>query len=178
MTSTKNKTSQCRGYSSATPCQTSGSSSHLSRQEHQETSEAGLYIPVSVGELIDKITIMSIRLAKSRENTRCGSCDVYNELRDLEKSFVDIKGRLTDSEASSLLMLRDKLRMVNEELWLLEDDLRRSEYREDFGDSFVNNARRVYKTNDRRSEIKSQINELTKSVIKEYKNYIKYKEEN
>lgn len=131
-----------------------------------------------MGELIDKITIMAIRLAKSPENTRLGPCGVYNELRDLEKIFVDIKGQLTDSEESSLLMLRDKLRVVNEELWALEDDLRRSEYREDFGDSFVNNARCVYKTNDRRSEIKSQINELTKSVIKEYKNYVKYKEEN
>jgi hypothetical protein len=177
MTSTRKTTIPCPGCSSATPAQTSASSLLLSRREHQETKEVNLYIPTSAGELVDKITIMSIRFVKSRESRGRSSHGVYNELRDLERCFEEMRSHLTTSEDTSILMLRDKLRVVNESLWDLEDDLRRGELRKDFGDSFVSNARCVYKTNDRRSEIKSQINELTKSVVKEYKNYAKYKEE-
>lgn len=178
MTSTKKETSQCRGCSSATPCQTSDSSSPPWRLERQEKGEVSLYIPVSVGELVDKLTILSIRVSRGQEKPLPFGTSMYNELRDLERCFADVRGHLTSEEDISILGLRDTLRMVNEELWALEDDLRRYERREDFGKPFVAGARRVYKTNDRRSEIKTQINELTKSAIKEYKNYVKYKEEN
>ena len=178
MTSIRKETTQCPGSSSVTPYQTSVSFMPLWRLEIQEETEAvSVYIPVSVGELVDKITIMSIRTVRGGEIMGHISYDVYNELRDLEACFSEIKRRLTDLDADKLLTLRDKLRIVNESLWELEDEIRKSEANKDFGESFIEISRSIYKTNDRRSELKAEINELTGSAIKEYKHYVKYEKE-
>jgi hypothetical protein len=99
---------------------------------------------------VDKITIMSIRAVRGGEIMGHISYDVYNELRDLEACFSEIKRRLTDLDADKLLTLRDKLRIVNESLWELEDEIRKSEANKDFGESFIGISRSIYKTNERR----------------------------
>jgi hypothetical protein len=134
---------------------------------------AKLHVPISVGELADKATIVAIRLAKVGRMGRVYR-DVYDELKGLEKCFLEVKECLPQAQVEKLLFLRDKLRTVNEELWDLEDEIRCSERNNDFGERFIEIARQVYKTNDSRAELKASINELTGSNVKEHKNYERY----
>ena len=114
-------------------------------------------IPISIGELIDKITILQIK----SEHT--GSMFVHQELQDLIKISQDL-GVYKDE------YLKDLLR-VNHKLWNIEDKLREHEKRWDFDDEFIRLARSVYITNDERSRIKKRINEETLSEYSEVKLY-------
>lgn len=114
-------------------------------------------IPVSVGELLDKISILEIK------SMFTGNEYVHKELEDLNQ----IKNTLTQFT----LEYMNELREVNLKLWKIEDELRELERKQDFGEKFIELARSVYITNDKRAEIKRKINELYNSEYKEIKLY-------
>jgi len=114
-------------------------------------------IPVSVGELLDKITILQIK-AKYTDNEY-----VQKELQDLTKIAQDL-----EVYKESYL---DELLIVNSLLWNIEDSLRELEKVWRFDDEFISLARQVYITNDKRAEIKRKINEETQSPYREIKLY-------
>jgi len=120
---------------------------------------------ISVGELVDKITILEIKLEKINNPKKLE--DVKNELNILNKYFVEI-------ETTDLTELKNKLKNTNLKLWQIEDDIRMCEKNQDFNDDFINLARSVYITNDQRFELKNSINELFSSEIKEVKSYEDY----
>jgi hypothetical protein len=121
-------------------------------------------VEVSNGEIIDKLTIVRIKIERIRDKEK---------LENLRKEH-DIL-----AEASSPIMGQDdplykSLYQVNSELWDIEDRIRDFERRKDFGRDFISTAREVYLKNDRRSEIKRQINIRTSSGLSEEKSYEKY----
>ncbi len=115
--------------------------------------------PISVGELIDKITILEIKLAKIGNSKALEN--IRRELDSLQA--LNKWSRLSDET--------NELRSVNTKLWHVEDDLRDLEKKTEFGPLFVSLARSVYILNDRRSEIKRRINMASQSVIVEEKSY-------
>jgi len=126
-----------------------------------------LQVPVSVGEVLDKITILQIKLAHiSDANKRV---NIQNEL-DALLPLVDGDGFTTD-EMQGLMA---ELKSVNEALWDIEDDIREKEAAKSFDAEFIKLARAVYVTNDKRAEIKKQINLATGSALIEEKSYESY----
>ena len=115
-----------------------------------------LSVPISVGELIDKITILQIK-SQYTDNEY-----IHKELEELNKIKYNIK-YTADYEI--------ELKKVNEKLWIIEDKIRQKEKLQEFDDEFIKLARSVYMTNDKRSEIKRKINEETGSHYKEIKLY-------
>jgi hypothetical protein len=120
---------------------------------------------ISVGELVDKITILEIKLNKIKNSEKLKN--IKNELDVLNEYFVKI-------ENDQLNRLKNKLKDTNLKLWQIEDDIRVCEKNQDFSSSFINLARSVYITNDERFELKNSINEIYSSVIKEVKSYEGY----
>tara|TARA_B100000925_G_scaffold257448_1_gene211835 strand:- start:25 stop:411 length:387 start_codon:yes stop_codon:yes gene_type:complete len=126
-----------------------------------------LHVPVSVGEVLDKITILQIKLAHiSDANKRV---NIQNEL-DALLPLVAGDGFATD-EMQGLMA---ELKSVNEALWDIEDDIREKEAAKSFDAEFIKLARAVYVTNDKRAEIKKQINLATGSALIEEKSYESY----
>ena len=126
-----------------------------------------LQVPVSVGEVLDKITILQIKLAHiSDANKRV---NIQNEL-DALLPLVAGDGFATD-EMQGLMA---ELKSVNEALWDIEDDIREKEAAKSFDAEFIKLARAVYVTNDKRAEIKKQINLATGSALVEEKSYESY----
>ena len=126
-----------------------------------------LQVPVSVGEVLDKITILQIKLAHiSDANKRV---NIQNEL-DALLPLVAGDGFATE-EMQGLLA---ELKLVNEALWDIEDDIREKEAAKSFDAEFIKLARAVYVTNDKRAEIKKQINLATGSALVEEKSYESY----
>ncbi len=121
--------------------------------------------PISVGELIDKITILEIKLEKITDE---------GKLVHIRKEHGLLTTRRDEAvERSDALdgLTRD-IERVNNALWDVEDELRDMEQAGDFGDIFVEKARAVYKTNDERTRIKTRINDLTGSALSEQKSYV------
>ncbi len=126
-----------------------------------------LLVEVSAGELIDKITILEIKLDNIRdESKRANVAREYSVLTEALRGNIDADPALSD--------LRRRLHAVNAELWRIEDEIRARERAGDFGPGFVALARSVYRLNDRRAELKRQINTLTRSEIIEEKSYAAY----
>ncbi len=124
-------------------------------------------VPISVGELVDKVTILEI---KSEQIPDAGKqANIRREFDALERV---LKPLLTATPA--LADLKAELRSINETLWRIEDDIRDCERRRDFGDRFIELARSVYQTNDRRAATKRRIDELTGSDLVEEKSYASY----
>lgn len=126
-----------------------------------------LEIPVSAGELVDKITILEIkreRIADAGKNA-----NVRRELAALQPKLTPL---LQDKPV--LAELKAALHAVNEALWRIEDDIRDCERRKDFRAGFVALARAVYQTNDRRAAIKRDIDTLLGSDLVEEKSYTAY----
>lgn len=121
-------------------------------------------VPISVGELLDKITILEIKAERIVEPEK--RLNVDRELSELSA-----KRDALGLDRPDLRPLVDDLARVNRRLWDVEDDLRRLEKREDFGPAFVRLARSVYRENDRRAEIKRELNRLTGSHLVEEKSY-------
>ena len=117
-----------------------------------------IQIPISVGELLDKISILSI---KSQHTT---NQYVSKELQDLIK--IAKKHQIYDD------FYLTKLLSINRKLWKIEDDLRVLEKSKSFNETFIDLARSVYITNDLRAEIKKEINEKYKSTYQEVKCYV------
>lgn len=127
-------------------------------------SSAAPMIPVSWGEVIDKITILEIK--ESRITDAEALANIRRELALLGA----IAARDLAADAS-LAGLRAELRAVNLRLWDIEDAIREEERRQDFGAEFIRLARSVYRLNDERARLKRQINDATGSVLREEKSY-------
>ena len=126
-----------------------------------------LQVPVSVGEVLDKITILQIKLSHiSDVNKRV---NIQNEL-DALLPLIAGDGFTTD-EMQGLMA---ELKSVNEALWDIEDDIREKEAAKSFDAEFIKLARAVYVTNDKRAGIKKQINLATGSALIEEKSYESY----
>src|ERR1700747_2471992 len=123
--------------------------------------------PISVGELIDKITILRIK----RERIRGASAQA-NIGRELD-GLLQIRAR-APLATSDLATLEAQLLQVNGRLWDVEDELRALEQNGNFGERFIELARSVYRLNDCRSLLKRQINTVTGSAIVEEKSYSAY----
>jgi len=125
-------------------------------------------IPVSAGELLDKISILEIKKEKIQESDK--KKNVSTELNLLRK--VQIESELVETICPKILEhLYKQLQKVNEELWDVEDKLRLLEAESNFSLTFVNFARSVYRLNDERAQIKRKINELSGSELVEEKSY-------
>ena len=119
--------------------------------------------PISVGELIDKITILEIKQLNARTDQQ--RTNIAHELEELNKILSTL---LLDTGIADL---REKLRAVNQALWYIEDFKRECEATKSFGPAFIDAARQVYLKNDLRAAIKRSINELSGSNIIEEKIY-------
>lgn len=121
-------------------------------------------IEVSNGEIIDKLTIIQIKLERIKDEAKLVNLkNEYDELIKASSSIISTEDPLYKS-----------LYEVNCELWDIEDHIRELEKRKDFGSDFIETARSVYFKNDRRSEIKREINIKTSSGLIEEKSYGKY----
>jgi hypothetical protein len=129
-------------------------------------------IPISVGELVDKITILEIKTQYIKEESKLGI--IYNELDMLNDEFEKFLAA-NEKKRRKILSLKKDLLKVNSNLWDIEDKIRILEANKDFNEIFVELARSVYIHNDKRSEIKNKINILTDSHISEVKQYPDYK---
>lgn len=121
-------------------------------------------IEVSNGEIIDKQTILQIKLERIKDKAK---------LRNLQKEYDELV-KVSSSIISTYDPLYKALYTVNCELWDIEDHIRDLERNKDFGDDFIRTARAVYFKNDKRSEIKREINLKTSSGFIEEKSYEKY----
>jgi hypothetical protein len=121
-------------------------------------------IEVSNGEIIDKLTIIHIKLERIRDEAK---------LKNLKKEFDELS-KVTSSILSTSDPLYKALYDVNAELWDIEDHIRDLERKKDFGKEFIETARLVYFRNDRRAELKREINIRTSSGLIEEKSYGKY----
>jgi hypothetical protein len=121
-------------------------------------------VPVSVGELLDKITILEIKAERIADAAK--RANVAHEL-----ALLAARRDALGLEGAEIGRLIDELGQVNRRLWDVEDDLRRLETQKSFGRDFVELARQVYRENDRRAEIKRALNRLTGSDLIEEKSY-------
>ena len=138
---------------------------HVSEQSR--SSFGSLRVEVSAGELLDKIAILQIK--KERISDESKLANICRELDSLEHTRDE-----SIPSSDELESLVNELRSVNESLWDIEDDIRECERQQDFGDEFIQLARQVYITNDRRSDVKRSINKLLRSRLVEEKSYAKY----
>ena len=122
---------------------------------------------ISSGELLDKISILEIKLEKIKDK---------ENLKEINKEYAILKQsqNLNIILTNELKDLFDELKKVNLNLWDIEDKVRICEKNKDFGEKFIELARGVYINNDSRSKIKSEINKLLGSNIKEIKQYSDY----
>ena len=125
---------------------------------------AAIIAPVSVGELIDKITILRIKSARVTDSAK-----LHNVRHELE--LLENTQRECVPASAKLEQLTADLQHVNELLWDVEDDIRICERDADFGPKFIDLARSVYRFNDRRCEIKREINLMLGSSLVEEKAY-------
>ena len=122
---------------------------------------------ISVGEWIDKLTILEIKLVEIADREK-----LANVQREYETLIAAAPAELL--ARAEIVELRARLRAVNAELWRIEDEIRVKERARDFGDAFIALARAVYVTNDRRAAIKREINRLAGSGLVEEKSYAAY----
>jgi len=121
-------------------------------------------IEVSIGEIVDKLTILALKKKYINNQLKLENIQKeYSYLLDIV--FNDLKISLTDY---------DELLHINQLLWGIEDDIRVKEKNKEFDNKFIELARLVYITNDKRADIKRQINEKYGSEFKEEKSYAKY----
>ena len=126
-------------------------------------------VEVSNGELLDKLSILELKLKNIKDNKKL--INIKNEHGGLSP----LCNNLFNNYGNELRSLYAKLSEINTELWKIEDDIRECERNKEFGDEFVRLARAVYFTNDKRSDVKKSINLLTKSGFVEEKSYEDYK---
>jgi hypothetical protein len=124
-------------------------------------------VPVSWGEIIDKITILEIKAERLGDPAKLAN--VNKELAEL----ASVREREFPGHAG-LAKLAAELKAINEKLWVVEDDIRDCERAKDFGAKFVELARAVYFTNDERAAVKRRINDLLGSALVEEKSYAPY----
>ena len=126
-----------------------------------------ILVEVSVGELLDKISILEIKKKKIKDTEKLKFInDEYNILKDqLDKNV---------KSNEKLEKLFQSLKEINDKLWVIEDDKRMCEKNSNFNDKFIKLSREIHFLNDNRSKIKLEINNHTGSKIKEIKEYTEY----
>jgi len=124
-------------------------------------------IPISLGELLDKISILEIKNKKILDESKI--LNIKKELNGLKKVLDELNINLSETNS-----LYNKLYKINLTLWEIEDSIRVLEKNEDFGEKFIELARSVYITNDQRFEVKNDINKLFNSEYVEEKSYEDY----
>ena len=121
---------------------------------------------ISVGELLDKLSILEIKLEKITNK---------ESLKIIEKEYQTLnKTDLTDIDKNKYKALFDELKSTNRKLWDIENEKRLCEKNSDFGEKFIKVSRNVHFMNDKRAKIKSKINQLSDSNIREVKEYTEY----
>ena len=126
-----------------------------------------IQVEVSAGELLDKISILEIKLQRIRNKEK------LENVRKEHRQLTTTRDRSIDPTTEVERLCRD-LRSVNERLWLIEDEIRVCERAFDFGDKFIQLARSVYHENDLRARLKRELNLLLNSDIVEEKSYVNY----
>ena len=122
---------------------------------------------ISAGELLDKVSILEIKLEKIKDKN--GQIEIkkeYKILKEIQNSSIKFEDKIKE--------LFDSIKEVNHKLWNVEDKLRICEKNKDFGKNFIELAREVYFNNDKRSKIKSEMNKILGSNIREVKQYANY----
>ena len=127
-----------------------------------------ILVPVSFGELLDKIAILQIKSERMADPAKLAN--VRNELSALERTWM-----AHPAAGGDVVDLRAQLKQVNERLWDIEDDIRRKEQAQAFDEEFVRLARSVYFENDERARIKKEINLALGSSYVEEKSYQDYR---
>jgi hypothetical protein len=135
----------------------------VNKQGHKRRK---LLVEVSAGELLDKLSILQIKSQLMTDPEKLRNVEV--------ETNALLAVRQTLPESSELAALEEQLTNINEQLWEIEDAIRDCERECDFGQRFIELARSVYHTNDRRSALKRAINELLGSTIVEEKSYAEY----
>lgn len=130
-------------------------------------------IEVSNGEIMDKLTILAIKLEQIKDEAKLKN--VQTEFDVLAPIVHGMYEALEEEDKELLQDLHKNLQNINQTLWNIEDQIRVHESKKDFEDDFVELARSVYFTNDERAEFKKKINELTGSLLVEEKSYEDYK---
>ena len=123
-----------------------------------------IFAEISAGELIDKITILEIKKVKIKDSEK---------LQNIEAELLSLKITFKKSipDPSKIKSSIEKLKAINLKLWDIEEGKRLAEKNNDFGNKFIELARRVYKENDERAKIKLEINTILGSNIKEVKSH-------
>tara|TARA_A100000164_G_C21777905_1_gene709530 strand:+ start:111 stop:500 length:390 start_codon:yes stop_codon:yes gene_type:complete len=126
-----------------------------------------IIIEVSIGELLDKISILEIKKEKIKDP---------DKQKFINEEYSVLKNQLNKNIKTSekLNELFQSLKKINEKLWVIEDDKRECEKNKDFGEKFVKLSRDVHFFNDDRAKIKFEINNITGSKIREIKEYTSY----
>lgn len=124
-------------------------------------------VPVSFGEVLDKITILEIKSERIADPAKLKN--VRLELDELSRTWDEAV-----PDQAAIAELRQQLKAVNESLWVIEDDIRDQEAAQDFGPRFIELARAVYVTNDQRAKLKKDINLALGSRFVEEKSYQDY----
>ena len=125
---------------------------------------SSILAPVSLGELIDKITILEIK-----QTHMTGT-----KLKNVDKELKLLKNILQDTNLKINIDLINNLKGVNNNLWVIEDNIRKKESNQEFDKEFIQLARSVYKENDKRASIKKEINQKYNSDLVEEKSYNNY----
>ena len=121
-----------------------------------------IHAPISIGELIDKITILELKLEFLTDPKK---------LENVKVELTQLNSILNELTIPDIVAERDALKFVNRRLWHIENFKRECEKNQSFGEEFVETARQVYLKNDLRAEIKRKINETVGSIIIEEKSY-------
>ena len=126
-----------------------------------------ILVEVSVGELLDKISILEIKQEKIKNSEK---------LKFIDEEHSILKDQLNKNVKSDqkLNELFEKLKKINAKLWVIEDDKRQCEKEKNFTEKFIKLSRDVHFLNDERAKIKLEINNLTGSKIREIKEYTDY----
>ena len=126
-----------------------------------------IIIEVSIGELLDKISILEIKQEKIKDPEKL-------KYINNEHSILDDQFKKSVKSDDKLNNLYQSLKEINAKLWVIEDDKRQCEKDKDFGEKFIKLSRDVHFLNDDRAKIKLEINNHTDSIIKEIKEYTSY----
>ena len=122
---------------------------------------------ISAGELLDKISMLEIKLEKIKDRANLNEVNKeYKILKQVQNLNIEINEKISK--------LFKELKEINKNLWDIEDEIRICEKNKDFGENFIKLARGVYLNNDKRSKVKSEINEILGSNVKEIKQYVNY----
>lgn len=123
-------------------------------------------VDISIGELVDKVTILKIKLDKIKSEEK---------LKNIKKEYEILNEKMESTGVKEDIPDFLELKKVNEDLWEIEDKIRIKEMNKEFDDEFIQLARSVYFQNDKRSEIKRKINFSFNSELVEEKEYVDYK---